>query len=257
MSNHDTHTEEHAHGHPVVSWQIQLGVLLVLLFFTFTTVLFYNAESWVEHAFEIHLPWWVNVIGAMSIATVKALLVCMYFMGLKYDKALNTFAMLFCLFCVGLFLAFSMIDLDTRDRVDPWKKGEITVGGTGKALDAPSIDPRFNSYIGETINTGGLSIVEFRHQQGLEAAESEKKFWKKHYDHHAEHRHSADVNNYFAQLGYDHHEDLSTADRSVPRHGLTPGLFSAVDPAESHGHHADDHGDDSHGSDDDHADDGH
>lgn len=239
MSNHDAAVhEEHAHGHPVVSWQTQLGVLVVLLFFTFTTVLFYNAESWVEHAFEIHLPWWINVIGAMSIATVKALLVCMFFMGLRYDKALNTFALLFCLFCVGLFLAFSMIDLDTRDRVDPWKKGEITMGGTGKALDTPSIDPRFNSYVGNTINTQGMSIVEFRRQEGLEEKGSELAFWTYHYQHHAEHRHGADVNNFYAQLGYDHHPaELPDANHAVPRYGLTAGLFSAVDPAEAHNAH--------------------
>ena len=253
MSNHDTHAEEHAHGHPVVSWQIQLGVLLVLLFFTFTTVLFYNAESWVEHAFEIHLPWWVNVIGAMSIATVKALLVCMYFMGLRYDKALNTFAMLFCLFCVGLFLAFSMIDLETRDRVNPWKKGEITLGGTGKALDAPSIDPRFNSYVGNTINTGGLSIVEYSRQMGIEKKGSEEAFWTYLYNHHPHGRYPDDTNDYYTKLGFAHNGQLPTADKSIPRRGLTPGLFSAVDPAELH----DDHGDDSHGSDDEHADDGH
>lgn len=254
MTNHDTAThEEHAHGHPVVSWQTQLGVLLVLLFFTFTTVLFYNAESWVEHAFDIHLPGWVNIIGAMSIATVKALLVCMYFMGLRYDKALNTFALLFCLFCVGLFLVFSMIDLESRDRVDPWKKGEIILGGSGKALDTPAVDERFSVRPSPHINTQGLSIVEFRRQEGLEAAASEAEFWETHYHHHAEHRHTADVNNYFAKLGYDHHESISDANHSIPRHGLTPGLFDAVDPAETHNSHGDGH----ETSETEHADDGH
>ena len=189
MTNHDTTThEEHAHGHPVVSWQVQLGVLLVLLFFTFTTVLFYNAESWVESAFEIHLPWWVNVVGAMSIATVKALLVCMFFMGLRYDKALNSFALLFCLFCVGLFLGITMIDLETRDRVYTWKEGEVAVGGTGSGLDTPSIDARFDSSPAPSFNTAGLSIVDFRRQQGLEDAGSELAFWTAHYHHHAEHQ---------------------------------------------------------------------
>lgn len=250
MSNHDTTAhEEHAHGHPVVSWQMQLGVLLALLFFTFTTVLFYNAEKWVEAAFEIHLPLWVNIVGAMSIATVKAILVCMYFMGLRYDKALNTFAMLFCLFCVGLFLAFTMIDLESRDRVYTWKQGEVITGGTGSGLNALPRDPNFNAYLGKTINTQGMSIVEFRRQQGLEAAGSEKAFWSKHYHHHAEHRHSADINNYFAKLGYDHHNELSDANQSVPRRGITPGLFGAVDPADTHDSHDDSHSDD-HGSSD-------
>jgi len=238
MTNHDTSShEEHAHGHPVVSWKTQLGVLLVLLFFTFTTVLFYNAESWVETAFEIHLPWWVNVIGAMSIATVKALLVCMFFMGLRYDKAINTFAMLFCLFCVGLFLAFSMIDLDTRDRVNTWKKGEVVMGGTGKGLDALPRDPRFDAYLGKVVNTSGMSIVEFRREKKFEEKGSEEAYWKYYYGGHADHQHAADIHNFYAQLGYDHHEDLPDANHAVPRSGLTPGLFSAVDPNESHDTH--------------------
>lgn len=246
-----THHDDHPHGHPVVAWQIQLGVLLALLFFTFLTVLFYNAESWVENAFEIHLPWWINVIGAMSIATVKAVLVCMFFMQLRYDKAINTFAMLFCLVCVGLFLGFSMIDLENRDRVVEWKKAEATLGGTGKSLDAPAIDPEFDARISPRINTQGMSIVDFRREEALAAMEAEGKteadFWAKHYHHHAEHRHPADTNNYFEQLGYDHHVELSTANRTVHRSGLTPGLFSAVDPRELHDDHAaDGHGDDAH-----------
>ncbi|MGJ8637703.1 MAG: cytochrome C oxidase subunit IV family protein [Phycisphaerales bacterium] len=251
MSNHDaTAHEEHAHGHPVVSWQMQLAVLAILLFFTFTTVLFYNMESWVEHAFDIHLPGWVNVIGAMSIATVKAILVCMYFMGLRYDKALNTFALLFCLFCVGLFLAFSMIDLDTRDRVDPWKKGEIILGGSGKALDTQAVDERFSVRPAPHINTQGMSIVDFRRQQKIDEKGSEEAFWKYYYGGHADHRHPADTENFYATLGFDHHESLSDANHSIPRHGLTPGLFDAVDPAEaahdSHDDHSDDHADDGH-----------
>lgn len=243
---------DHAHGHPVVGWRTQLAVLLILLFFTFTTVLFYNAEQWVESAFQIHLPWWVNVVGAMSIATVKAVLVCMFFMQLKYDKALNTFAMLFCLFCVALFLTFSMIDLETRDRVVAWKGEEVASGGTGVGLDTPAIDDTFSMRLSPHINTGGTSLVEFRRAQHLEAKGTEEAFWDEHYHHHPEHRHSLDEANYFEALGYGHHDELPDANRSWSRTGLTEGLFDAVDPNASHGHgddHSDDHGDDAHGSD--------
>ncbi len=245
------HHGDEPHGHPVVAWQIQLGVLLALLFFTFLTVAFYNAEAWVETAFEIHLPWWVNVAGAMSIATVKAVLVCMFFMQLRYDKAINTFAMLFCLVCVGLFLGFSMIDLENRDRVVEWKKAEATLGGTGTALDAPAIDPQFDARISPRINTQGQSIVEFRRQEAIAAIQAEgkteKDFWKKYYAKHAHHRHPADEANYFEALGFDHASELPDANRTFTRTGLTPGLFSAVDPSELHdAHGSDDHGDTSH-----------
>lgn len=243
---------EHDHGHPVVGWKTQLGVLLLLLFFTFTTVLFYNAEKWIEVAFEIYLPWWVNVVGAMSIATVKAVLVCMFFMQLRYDKALNTFAMLFCLFCVALFLTFSMIDLETRDRVVAWKQGEAQYGGTGVGLDAPAIDEDFSMRFSPRVNTGGASLLEFRRQEQIDAkiaqGKTEADFWAYHYSHHPEARHPADEGNYFSQLGYDHGDELPDADESFPRHGLTAGLFDAVDPRanDDDGHGGGHGGDDGH-----------
>jgi len=247
---------DHEHGHPVVGWRTQLTVLITLLVFTALTVGFYNLEQWVEHAFDIPMPWWVNVVGAMSIATIKALLVCMFFMQLRYDKALNTFAMLFCLFCVALFLGFSMIDLETRDRVTAWKEGEINAGGSGVALDTPAIDERFDARLSPRVSTGGLSLAEFRRQEAIEQKGSEEAFWKYYYSKPGEHhRHAADTQNYYEKLGFAHASDLPSADRSFPRSGLTEGLFDAVDPrAHTRGGAHDDHGGDHAGED---AHDGH
>ena len=220
----------HDHGHPVVGWRTLLSILVVLLILTALTIGFYNAEKWAEGAFNIDLPWWVNVAGAMSIATVKALLVCMFFMQLRYDKALNTFALLFCLFGVALFLSFSMIDLETRDRVTAWKEGEIEPGGEGTALDTPPADERFDARISPRINTGGLSLAEYRRQQKIEEYGSEKKYWKSYYKKHEAHRHDADTENFYEKLGFAHADKLPSADQSIPRHGLTPGLFAAAAP---------------------------
>ncbi len=221
------------HGHPVLSWQLQLGVLALLLFFTFTTVLFFNAENWIESAFEIHLPNWVNIVGAMSIATVKAILVCMFFMQLKYDKLLNTFAMLFCLFCVGLFLGITMLDLETRDAVEPWRKGEVVVGGTGTGLDSPSVNAGmpFDTTPSPLISTGGIGLVDYNRQQAIKKAGSEEAFWAYYYKKGADHQHAQDTSNYYAKLGYDQHINLPDANHAAPRTGLTPGLFDAIDPA--------------------------
>lgn len=218
------------HGHPVVGWRTLLSILIVLLLLTLLTIGFYNAEKWAEGAFNIDLPWWVNVAGAMSIATVKALLVCMFFMQLRYDKALNTFALLFCLFGVALFLSFSMIDLETRDRVTAWKQGEIESGGEGTALDTPAADARFDARISPRVNTGGLSLAEYRRQQKIEEYGSEKKYWKSYYEKHGAHRHDADTENYHEKLGFAHADELPSADQSIPRHGLTEGLFAAAAP---------------------------
>ena len=112
---HGINPHHDEHHHFIADWRMQVTVLVVLLFFTFLTVAFFRVEAWVEVAFGIHLPGWINIAGAMTIATIKGVLVAAFFMQLKYDKVLNTFVLLFCLLCVGLFLGFAMIDLGSRD----------------------------------------------------------------------------------------------------------------------------------------------
>ncbi len=242
-------TNTHAHGHVVVSWQIQLGVLLALLFFTGLTMAFYNAEQWAETAFNIHLPLWVNIVGAMLIASIKATLVCMYFMQLRYDKPLNTFALLFCLFAVGLFLFFSMLDLSTRGAVNEFKYGEIQSGGTGVALDAPARDARFDARVSPRVSTAGGNLINTAREKSINTflamnpEKTEKDWWAKMYAKQKHpHHHWADTENYFAQLGYDHSGPaLSTSEKRVVRTGRT----DALELAPGHGAHAD-HGTTSH-----------
>lgn len=241
----DPHGDEtHHHGHIVVGWKLQLGVLAALLFFTALTVAFYNLEQWAEVAFGIHLPGWINIVGAMSIAAAKATLVCMFFMQLRYDKPLNTFILLFCLVAVGLFVFFSMIDLGARGWVNEFKSGELLSGGTGVGLGSPPRDETFDARVSPRIQTGNLPIGEFRRNEAIAAylAEhpgfTEIDWWAAHYAHHHEHRNIHDTENYYAQLGYTHGVDpeISTADRSVHRHGLSGALELAepAGPAEVH-----------------------
>jgi cytochrome c oxidase subunit 4 len=247
---HGINPHDDAHeGHFVADWKMQIIILAILLFFTALTVGFYNLEQWVETAFEITLPKWINIVGAMSIALVKAVLVAAFFMQLKYDKALNTFVMLFCLFCVSLFLGFSMIDLGSRHLVDAERKAPIQAGGTGYNLDAAPADQNFSVKMGPKINTSGLSIVQYARLNGNDKKHGllyyrehndEATFWAHFYDGHAIHRDELDENDFFTQLGFGHHAEESDANISRPRHGLTPGLFSDVEPAT--GSHADPQG---------------
>ncbi|MBL4590834.1 MAG: cytochrome C oxidase subunit IV family protein [Phycisphaerales bacterium] len=240
-----------SHEHHVVSWQILLLVLLALLGCTALTVGVYNLESWIESAFEISIPRWINVFGAMSIATVKAVLVCAFFMQLRYDKALNTFALLFCLVGVGLYMTFILIDLNTRGTIYEFKVGEKIVGGTGVGLNTPGIDDRFNSRLSPHISTGGVGIVAYARLTGnakypglntyrLDDSPDEAVFWKKFYAGHATRRDNLDEFNYFESLGFATHGDpkQSTANLSIPRYGLTAGLFDEVAPQEHAGGHA-------------------
>lgn len=125
--------EGHHEGHVILSIPLLLGVLIALLAFTILTVFAAQAELWVAHTFDIKIPQWVNVIVAMSIATVKATLVAMFFMQLKYDSPLNSIVFCFCLFGVALFLGFASLDLYSRDAIYSWKKGHVVEGGTGSA----------------------------------------------------------------------------------------------------------------------------
>jgi len=242
-------TNTHAHGHVVVGWKLQLGVLAALLFFTALTVGFYNAEQWAETAFDIHLPNWVNIIGAMSIATIKATLVCMFFMQLRYDKALNTFILLFCLFAVGLFMFFSIIDLSTRGWVNDFKYGEVKDGGTGVALGAPPRSEFFDARVSPRVETAGEPLPKFRRLEykaewlAEHPGKTDKDFWAYYYGHvaHPE-RQPEDTENYFAQLGFDHHADQwSDANRSVLRRGRTDALDLNPGGAAHGDDHAGDH----------------
>lgn len=236
------------HHHFIADWRMQVTILVVLLFLTALTVAFFRVEAWAEVAFGIHLPGWVNIAGAMSIATIKGTLVAAYFMQLRYDKVLNTFVLLFCLLGVGLFLTFSMIDLNNRNLVNPVEIGEVTRGGTGYSLNSAPADSDFSVRLSPKVNTGGLPIVYAARlkgnnkNHGLEyyrEHNKEAEFWEHFYGAHATHRDAMDENDYFTQLGYAHHDEVSNADASRPRHGLTPDLFSDVGPA---GHGADTHG---------------
>jgi caa(3)-type oxidase subunit IV len=69
--------------HHVSPWQLNVAILFVLLFFTFLTVVSRQGRGHPDHLHRLPITQLWNVIIAMSIATVKAMLVCMYFMHLR------------------------------------------------------------------------------------------------------------------------------------------------------------------------------
>jgi caa(3)-type oxidase subunit IV len=54
---------------------------------------------------------------AMAVAVVKATLVCMYFMHLKYDERYHVFVFLSTLIFVGIFFMFTLFDLNSRAKL--------------------------------------------------------------------------------------------------------------------------------------------
>jgi cytochrome c oxidase subunit IV len=96
------HTSGHDDSHlaHVMSPHLLLSVFAVLLFLTILTVALAAVPL---GALEI----WIS----LGIATVKAGLVALYFMHLRYDAPLNGAIFVFSLVFVTLFLGFTLMDV--------------------------------------------------------------------------------------------------------------------------------------------------
>jgi cytochrome c oxidase subunit 4 len=96
-SNTTTHPE-HTLAHPV-PLRLLLAVYAALMFFTMLTY----AATWVELGnFNIWL--------ALLIAVIKAGLVAMYFMHLRWDSPFNGIVLIAALFFVALFVGSVVLD---------------------------------------------------------------------------------------------------------------------------------------------------
>ncbi|HEY4363935.1 MAG TPA: cytochrome C oxidase subunit IV family protein [Bryobacteraceae bacterium] len=104
MSTHtDTH-ETHEHGGPAV-YARTLGALIVL---TAITV----GAAYVDLGAG-------NVVVALVIATIKATLVALFFMHLKWDKPVNGIIAMAGFLFLGIFLMFDLLDYDSRNNFMP------------------------------------------------------------------------------------------------------------------------------------------
>lgn len=241
---HDSHAHAHAsahggahaahgadgghHGHFIVPKRTLLVVFGLLLFFTLTTVLAANLEEVFAHAFNVEIPQWVNVAVALSIATVKSIIVALYFMQLRYDNPMNGAIAVFTLMVVCSFLGFTMIDLGARGALYDYKARYIVDGGTG------GID-RAN---GENVQG---PIAEFSRKKAFDAIDELKKAgtpreqWPRHLKKYAEH---LDHDAHAAGAGGEHGAKASTsssAQQSRIKTGITlPELGGGTE----HGHAA-------------------
>jgi cytochrome c oxidase subunit 4 len=87
-------------GH-IVPLHTLFAVLGTLLFLTFLTV----AATWVDFG---RFAVWV----ALGIAVLKASLVLLFFMHLKYDKPFNGVILIVSLFLVALFISIALTDVE-------------------------------------------------------------------------------------------------------------------------------------------------
>ena len=95
---HDADGEEHiAHPLPVSTLVLTFIALLVLTVITVGVTTF-------------DFGYTANLLVAVAIAFVKALLVGMYFMHLRYDTPVNGLILVAALLFVTLFIVFSLLD---------------------------------------------------------------------------------------------------------------------------------------------------
>jgi cytochrome c oxidase subunit 4 len=129
MNNATTHA---AHGHAddgrvhahISSVKFLVGIFATLIFLTFITVYvsYFDFGS-------------ANTFVAVFVATVKATLVSLFFMHLRYDKPFNGVIFVMAFVFLGLLLLLCWDDLSTRGTVDEHngsrilhRSGEIAPG---------------------------------------------------------------------------------------------------------------------------------
>lgn len=105
--NHDSHSHAHAH-HPLVPIKVYVMTLLALLVLTVLTV----GASYMDFGK-------FNIVVNIGIATFKAALVMMFFMGLKYDNNLNRAFILSSFVALAIFIIITASDLWVRPAPKP------------------------------------------------------------------------------------------------------------------------------------------
>jgi len=115
----------HAH---ISSFFFMVSIFGMLIVLTVVTV----AASYVDFGSA-------NAVIAVLIATMKASLVALFFMHLKYDRPFNGFIFVIAFVFLGVFLLLTMDDLGTRGQIDD-SAGVTVLPRTG--VEAPGgFDP--------------------------------------------------------------------------------------------------------------------
>ena len=101
-------SSEISSGHHIVPISYYIGTFGGLIVLTLITVA----------ASRIHFGGALNIIIAMGIACLKAMLVILFFMGLKWDKGFNRVAFFASLLFLMIFITFTLSDILTRGSSD-------------------------------------------------------------------------------------------------------------------------------------------
>ncbi len=111
--------------HHILPLKVYLGIGAALLLLTFVTV-----------EVSLHDFGGLNIVIALVIASIKALLVAFFFMHLWYDNKLFFIAFTVCLLCLTVFIVLTMFDTARRGDIDP--QIEHTINPRAEMYNSPS-----------------------------------------------------------------------------------------------------------------------
>lgn len=103
MAHSTSHADGHSHSGPhIVSFRLLFTIFAILMVLTVVTVA----------ATKIDLGYQANLALALAIAVVKATLVMMYFMHLRWDAPFNTLIAVAALLFIAIFIVAAIADTD-------------------------------------------------------------------------------------------------------------------------------------------------
>lgn len=108
--HHDEHHDDHHGLSHVASLKVLLGTGGTLLMLTLVTV----------GATKVDFGANINLAVAMAIAVVKATLVILFFMHLKYDRLFHTVVFIGAILAASLFVGFTLMDSNQYQQTNIW-----------------------------------------------------------------------------------------------------------------------------------------
>ncbi len=137
-TNHEPHehSDDHAHAADgevhahVGSYRQYLAIFFALIFFTLLTV----------GIARVHLgP--ANLAVAVVVASIKAVLVCVFFMHLKDDNRFNSLVLVISLLFIGVFFAYTTNDTGHRAMLDTQAGAKFSLA-TGDVAPGGYVAPK-------------------------------------------------------------------------------------------------------------------
>ncbi len=119
-AHHDAHDDHHGIAH-TATVKVLLGTGGALMMLTLVTVL----------ATKVDFGTNINLAVAMLIAVIKATLVVLFFMHLKYDKVFHSVIFLSAILAAALFLGFTLMDSGQYQETNIWDTDNPPIAPVG------------------------------------------------------------------------------------------------------------------------------